>query len=131
MKKHRYNQAGQVLLVVVMLLATVITVVMATTFTVRTDIQNTKLEEESQRSLAAAEAGIESALERGLTPGTFNVADISQDLEDAGFTGTVAVTNDTPSPFISPLLKAEEQYTYYLTSYNRSTNALGGAATHN
>ena len=56
------SQKGQILLITVMLLATVMTIVLSVSFKSVTDTQVTKLEEESQKALAAAESAIEVAL---------------------------------------------------------------------
>ena len=60
------SQQGQVLLITIMLLATVLTVVLAVTFKSTTETQLTKLEEESQKALAAAEAGVEVAIKQNV-----------------------------------------------------------------
>lgn len=125
-------EKGQALLIVIMVLATVITVVLATTFTSRTDTQTTKLEEESQKALAAAEAGIEKILSSGQESGTLNIQDVSADLRAAGLTGTVTVApSDDSDMFISPLIKQDEQYTYYAAPYTKSTNTFGSSTAQN
>lgn len=115
------NQKGQVLLIVVMLLATAITVVLSISFTTTTDTQITKLEEESQRALAAAEAGIEAALKQ-------DVASIAIEglagLDDSGITGNAVTTNIIGSTFVTPLLQKDDQYTFYLSNYNNGV--IGG-----
>ena len=58
---------GQILLITVMLLATVMTIVLSVSFKSVTETQITKLEEESQKALAAAEAAIEVALKNNST----------------------------------------------------------------
>ena len=58
------NQKGQILLITIMLVATVLTVVLAVTFKSTSETQITKLEEQSQKALTAAEAGIEAALQQ-------------------------------------------------------------------
>ncbi|MEO0070141.1 MAG: hypothetical protein ABIK18_05040, partial [candidate division WOR-3 bacterium] len=63
-KNFMANQKGQILLITVMVLATVITVVLSLSFKSTIETQTTKLEEEAQRALAAAEAGIEAALKQ-------------------------------------------------------------------
>ena len=99
---------GQVLLIAVMLVATTLTVVLSLSFQSTTETQITKLEEESQKALAAAEAGIEAALKQGSVtisslPGLSN------------FTGKAEVQITTYPQFITPLLQKDEQYTFYLS----------------
>lgn len=105
------KQSGQILLITVMLLATVLTVVLALFFKSTTETQITKLEEESQKALAAAEAGIEAALKEGnVILGSGNLSGF------AGFTGGATVETAASSTFITPLLQKDEQYTFYLST---------------
>lgn len=124
---NKYNrQKGQVLLITVMLLATILTVVLSVSFKSTTETQVTKLEEEVQKALAAAEAGIEAALRNGTT-----VADISTLPNLSGFTGSATVSTETKSEFVTPLLQKDEQYTFYLTNYaydkSTKTQTFSGA----
>jgi len=111
--KNTTHQSGQVLLIVVMLLATVLTVVMSITFTSVTETQITKLEEESQKALSAAEAAIDAVLEKG----SGSVA-IGTDLNISGFSGEATIDETTSNTvFITPLIQKDEQYTFYLSDY--------------
>ncbi len=112
MKYTRFkNQEGQALLLIVMLLATVITVVMTVAFKSTTDTQITKLEEQSQKGLSAAEAGIEQALNSRLSSGSVPIT-------YPNFTGTATIVNNpTLNNFVSPLIAKDQQYTYYLAPY--------------
>ncbi len=108
------KQSGQTLLIAIMLLATALTIVLSVTFTSRTETQLTKLEEEHQKALAAAEAAIEAALKSGglVTIGAGDLANVS------GFSGEATVeTAADKTTFVSPLLQADEQYTFYLSNY--------------
>ena len=118
MKKN----SGQVLLIIVMLLATAITVVLSITFKATTDIQLSKLEEENQKALAAAEAGIEKALSTG---GNVSI-DSSLATGLAGFEGNATITTAVSTTFVSPLLQKDQQYTFYLSDYPTFTNPLSG-----
>lgn len=60
--KHKHHQQGQVLLISIMLLAVVMVVIFSASFTNVTETKVTKLEEESQRALAAAEAAVEAMI---------------------------------------------------------------------
>lgn len=108
------HKKGQVLIITIMLLATVITVVMTLSFKSTTETQVSKLEEESQRALAAAEAGLEAALIRGnVTIGA------GQDVDIAGFTGIATVdTSDISGnrEFTTPLLRQDEIYAFYMAA---------------
>ncbi len=106
------NQKGQVLLLTVMLLAAALTIVMAASFKSTTETQTTKLEEESQKALAAAEAGVEAALQKNTT------VDIGGLSLGSGFSGTASTIAASSPSFVTPLLQKDEQYTFYLSTYN-------------
>src|SRR5438046_2001534 len=100
MTRSKKNQQGQVLLIVIMLLATAVTVVMSSAFKSTTETKITKLEEESQKSLAAAEAGIETALQTGT-----NVTDLSSLPNLSGFTGSATISQTSTNSFTTPLIQ--------------------------
>lgn len=106
------KQSGQVLLITVMLLATALTVVLAVSFRSTTDTQTAKLEEESQKALAGAEAGIEESLRTGA-----GLADFSGLNVPSGFTGSASVDATTGPKFLTPHLQQDEQYTLYTSDY--------------
>ena len=112
------TQAGQVLLATLMILAVVITVVFTAVFTARTSTQTTKLEQESQRALAAAEAGVQAALQKG---GDINFGQESlADFDD--YTGGVTVSTDTTdNAFTAPAMEQDEMYTFYMGAYAPGT----------
>ncbi len=120
------RQSGQVLLVTVMLLATALVVALSVSFTSTTETQITKLEEESQKALAAAEAAIEAALEQG-----GNVGFGSGSLSDfSGYVGGAQIeTSYNQRTFVSPLLQPDEQYTFYLSDYPNLNNYWNGFLT--
>lgn len=108
------RESGQILLILVMVMAIAITIVLTITFTTRTDTQLTKLEEESQKALAAAEAGIESSLKNNAS-----ISDITT-LTSLGSnissgSATIATTGSTN--FTSPKIVSGEAYTAYLGAY--------------
>lgn len=113
MKKVMKNarEDGQALLIVVMLIAVALTVVLTMSFTSRTDTQVAKLEEENQKALAAAEAGIEAALKQG------DVADIST-LGFSGFTGSAKISMTSESQYQTPDIRKDESYTFYLGNFD-------------
>jgi len=114
-------QAGQILLIMVMIMAIAITIVLTITFTARTDTQLTKLEEENQKALAAAEAGIEASLKSGS-----NIANLSSigSLSSTITSGSTTVTSTSSNQFVSPSLSSGEAFTFYLGSYNSATKTL-------
>lgn len=102
-----------------MLLATIITVVTTVSFKSTTETQITKLEEESQKTLAAAEAGIEKAIGDRIANGSnlytdLNLSNLSGiDLNSS----TVTVSTNTGPNFVSPLVQKDQQYTFYMSNY--------------
>lgn len=116
-------QEGQVLLIIIMLFATIITVVTTVSYRSNTETQINKLEEESQKTLAAAEAGIEKAIAAKVASGytqQFDDPNINlNNLSGIDLTNSsVNVTSNTGRDFITPLIQKDQQYTFYLTSYN-------------
>lgn len=112
---------GQVLLVIIMVLATALTIALAVSFKSTTDTQLSKLEEESQRALAAAEGGIEAALREG------SLTDFSS-LNMTGISGSAVVDTSYNKPeFLTPPLKKDQQFTFYLTQYDKNTNNFTGS----
>lgn len=114
------HQKGQALLIAVMLLTTAITIVLAVSFKSTTDTKTAKLEEESQKAFAAAEAGIEAALQVG--SGTVALSGLNV---PSGFTGQATVDTTSVKPtFVTPLVQKDEQYTLYVSDYNKTTGAF-------
>lgn len=103
------NQKGQVLLITVMLLATVLSIVMATSFSSITETQLTKLQEEERKAFAAAEAVTEKALKEGSTT-------LSGIGEFSNYQASATIDVTTSPNFITPLLQKDEQYTLYLST---------------
>lgn len=118
------NRKGQVLLIAIMLLATIVTVVMTIAFNSTTETQVAKLEEDSQKALAAAEAGIDSVIKQSV--GTSIPLSSLGDFSEQGITGNAQVVSITKPTFVSPLLQKDEQYTFYLSDYPSFTNPWTG-----
>lgn len=121
------SQQGQVLLIIIMLLATIITVVTTVSFRSTTETQINKLEEESQKTLAAAEAGIEKAIAAKVASGNsqqFNDPNINlQNLAGIDLANSsVNVTSNTGRDFVTPLIQKDQQYTFYLGNYNDTSS---------
>jgi len=126
MKTEINNQrSGQALLIIIMLLATVFTVVMATSFRSTTETQITKLEEESLKALSAAEAAMNIALKK---KSSVSIG-VGGDISFPGFTGTATFDNTKTNSFTSPLLQKDEQYTFYLSDYSIDTKLFSGSST--
>jgi len=116
---------GQVLLIVVMLLATTLTLALTATYQSVTEAQLTKLEEENQKALAAAEAGIEKALQ-SKQEGSFASLGLSNLSGIDTFQSSVEISDQGSTTFVTPLLQKDEQYTFYLANYPNFTSYWGG-----
>ena len=114
------NNKGQVLLITVMLLATVMTIVLSVSFKSSTDTQVTKLEEESQKALTAAESAIEVALKENgsVTIGSGSLTSIT------GFQGSATVESATAKTFTTPIIQKDGSYTFYLGDYDVSSKTI-------
>ena len=105
---------GQALLITIMLVSVALTVVLAMSYTAKTDLQLSKLEEENQRALAAAEAGIEALVNSTTLETPINISSI-ENLTD--FKGQ-AIKKLVMSPeFVSNSIQPLYQYTLYLSTY--------------
>ncbi len=116
---------GQILLITVMLLATMMTVLMSVTFQSSTETQVTKLEEESQKALAAAEAAIEASLKSGTTS-IIGAGSLSS-FTGSGFTGGATVGTITSNTFTSPTVVKNGAYTFYMGDYNLTDKTIGSS----
>ena len=114
---------GQVLLIVVMLLATALTVALTATYQSVTETQLSKLEEENQKALAAAEAGIEAVLNQKTSINISSLPNLSS------FTGQAKIQTIQSNEFVTPLLQKDGQYTFYLANYNAENKTLGSNST--
>ncbi len=117
------NRPGQILLIVVMLLATVMTIVLSISFKSMTDTQITKLEEESQKALAAAESAIDAALKDNntVTLGTGTLTSIT------GFSGTATIESLTAPSFTTSSIPKDGSYTFYLGNYDLAAKTIGSS----
>ena len=121
MKKHKQ---GQILLITVMLLATVMTIVLSISFKSVTETQVTKLEEESQKALAAAESAIDVALKSNSTA-TLGPGGSSELTGITGFSGEATIDSTASDTFTTPNIPKDGSYTFYLGEYNSITKAIG------
>jgi len=118
--KNKKN--GQVLLIVVMLLATVLTIVLSASYQAITETKITKMEEDSQRALAAAEAGIEYTLKTGKS--LTSIASLGDANSFASFEGQTTIDKTVGREFSSPLVSTDQQYTFYLQDYDEETKTF-------
>jgi hypothetical protein len=121
---------GQALLITIMLVSVALTVVLAMSYTARTDLQLSKLEEENQKALAAAEAGIE-ALANVPQPqaGTVTRLNINTAIENDELKKLIVEAkkeNVAGREFASPLVQQSSQYTLYLSNYPGFSSPYSG-----
>ncbi|MFA6016970.1 MAG: hypothetical protein WC744_02695 [Patescibacteria group bacterium] len=116
---------GQILLITVMLLATVMTIVLSVSFKSVTDTQVTKLEEESQKALAAAESAIEVALKNNANVLLSSISGLS------GFAGSAQINSTAATTFTTPSIGKDGSYTFYLGNYNVQTKAIDPSVNQN
>ena len=118
------SKRGQILLITVMILATIMTVVLSVSFQSVTETQTTKLEEDSQKALAAAEAAIEASLKGG---GNVIIGEGSlSNFLGSGITGDATIASIASNKFTTPTLAKDTAYTFYLRDYNPQTKTFSG-----
>ena len=117
------KKKAQVLLVIIMVLATIMTIVLSVSFQSISETQISKLEEENQKTLAAAEAALERALAENqqVVLGEGSLGDFSE------FSGQATIKESQGTNFTTPLVNKDKEYTFYLGSYNRETGSIGTA----
>lgn len=105
------------MLITVMVLATIMTVVLSISFQSITETQVSKLEEDSQKALAAAEAAIEASLREGsnVVIGEGALSGLT------GFTGGATIESLLDNSFTSPTIAKDASYTFYLQDYDNGT----------
>jgi uncharacterized protein (UPF0333 family) len=121
------NRKGQVLLIAVMLLATVITVVMTIAFNATTETQVARLEIDSQKALAAAEAGIDAVIKQSINTATPVDIGALGDFSNQKISGNATLIGVSKAYFVTPLVQKDEQYTLYLSDYPGFANPWNGS----
>lgn len=111
----RESESGQALLIVILISSVLLTIGLSLTSITTQETRIAKLQEDSSRARAAAEAGIDYLLD--LEPeGEIQLEDILPVSDD--ITGTAEIITETSSTFTTPFLKKDGQYTFYLTGYD-------------
>lgn len=128
-RSEKRDEHGQVLLITVMLLAAVVTVVMTIAFNSTTETQITKMEEDSQKALSAAESALEAAIQSKAGDGTKIALNTLPAFAGSNITGEATIVEMSGNKFVTPILQRDEQYTFYLSNYSAETNAFGSAWT--
>lgn len=116
MRGNRFNSEGQVLLLLVMVLGTLLIVGMTAIFQTSTQTQISGINQQSQITIAAAEAALEKALLTG-SGGTFQELGLTN-LAGINLDQSVVEVNELPTNhFNTRKLEKDEQYTFYLSQY--------------
>ncbi|KXK07587.1 MAG: hypothetical protein UZ21_OP11001001005 [Microgenomates bacterium OLB22] len=121
--KHylRHRNAGQALLIVILIATVLVTIGLSVLYNSTQEAQLARVEEDAQKAFAAAEAGLQAALERNST-----------DLSDLDFAGVASLNaefiTDATTTFITPRISKDSQYTFYLSSYDEDLKSVTGAA---
>lgn len=128
-------ESGQSLLIIVLLISVVFTIIATASYRLTTETQSTRLQEESIKTLAAADSGVERGVQVANTLAETTGGPVT--FASLGITGpglnstqsTLEVTALEGTAFISPLIPKDEQFTFYLHQYpdgggNRSQNVL-------
>jgi len=111
------NNSGQALIIIVLMIALALTVIAASSYQLTVQTEGSKLQEESVRALAAADAGIEAGLQIANTdaaPQSYTFASQGLNLPGIDSTGSrIFVTNTSSSEFVSSLVLKDDQFTFY------------------
>src|SRR3989344_5522000 len=124
-----YNgKRGQSLLVIVLLISVVFTLVATASYRFTTETQTSKLQEESVRTLAAADSGIELGLQLAQ-----NNASITRRYDQVSWgnatldginktASTIDIAKTQERSFVTSTIDKDEQYLFYLYDYPSGTN---------
>lgn len=120
MNRHT-AQSGQALLIAILIASVLLTIGLSLTSTTIQETRIAKLQEDSSRARAAAEAGIDYVLDQEPEGQVLleNILPINDDI-----TGFAEITLEASDTFITPLLGKDAQYTMYLTEYNATTHEV-------
>ncbi|PJE58276.1 MAG: hypothetical protein COU81_01610, partial [Candidatus Portnoybacteria bacterium CG10_big_fil_rev_8_21_14_0_10_36_7] len=125
-----YNgKRGQSLLVIVLLISVVFTLVATASYRFTTETQTSKLQEESVRTLAAADSGIERGLQIAASQASysrnFTQAFSGTNATLAGINQAASTINISKTPatsFVTSTIEKDEQYLFFLYDYPNGTN---------
>ncbi len=111
------NNSGQALIIIVLMIALVLTVIAASSYQLTVQTEGSKLQEESVRALAAADAGIEAGLQIANTnapPQSYTFASRGLNLPGIDATKSNIFVSETSSvEFVSSLVLKDDQFTFY------------------
>jgi Tfp pilus assembly protein PilX len=111
-KHQNKNNQGQVLLIIILISAVLLTVGLSVSQLGNQDTKIAKIEADSKKAFSAAEAGLDAALK---SSGTVNIANLLP--AGSGVSGYATADATLKPTFVSPLVKKDDQYTFYLGDY--------------
>jgi Tfp pilus assembly protein PilX len=120
--KKNTKETGQVLLIIVLLASVLVTVGLSLSKLSTDEQKVSKLEEESKKAFAAAEAGLEAALKQG------DIANLSSLNLGSGITGSALVQTAQATSFTTPPIRKDEQFTFYMSTYDPTQEKVTGSA---
>ncbi len=121
------SRAGQSLLIIVLLIAVVFTIIASASYRLTTETQSARIQEDTVRTLAAADSGIEKGLQllSDNEQGTFAFNNVDVGLTLSGIdaaASTLTIATASTNAFTSPVVQKDEQFTFYLYDYPNGTN---------
>lgn len=125
---RRTSESGQVLLLLIMVMGTLLIVAMTAIFQSTSETQISGINQLAQKTLAAAEAGLEVGL---TSTGSGTFADLGiTNLDGIDInTSVVEVLEKREPVYVSPTIKEDQQYTFYLSEYPNLNSPYGGTFT--
>lgn len=125
MKERQYNESGAVLLILVLVASIFLTVGIALVENTVLDTQVAVDESDSKRAEAAAEAGLDAAIESGGDITGSNFSNLFRSGTD--ITGQAINSTSTSTTFTTPLIAKDQQFTFYASGYNDATDTITGS----
>lgn len=113
MKNNTNTRSGQIVLLVILIAAILVTVALSTSQLTTQETRISKLEEDSKKAFAGAEAGLEAALR--LPSGSVNIGELLG--SDSGISGEAVIQTSQTNSFLVPPLKKDKMFTFYLSEY--------------
>lgn len=121
-KAKSSNRPGQILLMLILISSVLLTVGLSMTQIGVNETKISKMEEESKKAFQAADAGIEKTLDSLKNdPNITGIEIPSSDLNQVGVkTQILTSTQVNPRQFKTPVIKKDEQFTFYLANYDQT-----------
>src|SRR3989344_8037458 len=124
-KSIRNNESGQVLLILVLISSVLLTIGLSLVENTVQETQTAKLEEDSKRAEAAAEAGIDAAIETGSNVTGSNFSNLFRSGTD--ISGQAVDNSAASTTFTTPVIPKDQQYTFYISGYDEALGTVTGS----